>query len=100
MHNLRDPRVKNNFQVMLEDRLHCVTTAEPEEQRKQMKARLQETKAEVGGLSTRKFQNWFDEADKEIQELFEKKRSCHNYLLAKVNDQAAKTAYKTACSTF
>ena len=28
-----------------------------------------------------------------------KKRSCHNRLLAKPDDQAAKAAYKTACST-
>ena len=27
------------------------------------------------------------------------KRSCHNHLFAKPDDQAAKTAYKTACST-
>ena len=41
----------------------------------------------------------FDDADKEIQELLEKKCSCHNHLLAKPDEQAAKTAYKTACST-
>ncbi|WP_294032259.1 hypothetical protein, partial [Thiolapillus sp.] len=99
VHKLRDPRVKNNLQVMLEERLHCVTAAEPEEQWKQMKTILQETTAEVVGLSTRKHQDWFDEADKEIQELLEKKRSCHNHLLAKPDDQAAKAAYKTACST-
>ena len=28
-----------------------------------------------------------------------KKRSCHNRLLAKPDDQAAKAAYKTVCST-
>ena len=55
--------------------------------------------AEVVGLSTRKHQDWFDEADKEIQELLEKKHSCNNCLLAKPDDQAAKAAYKTACST-
>ena len=32
VHKLRDPRVKNNLQVMLEESLHCVTAAEPEEQ--------------------------------------------------------------------
>ena len=64
-----------------------------------MKTTLQESTVEVVGLSTRKHQDWFDEADKEIQELLEKKRSCHNHLLAKPVDQAAKTAYKTACST-
>ena len=60
---------------MLEERLHCVTAAEPEEQWKQMNTVLQETTAEVVGLSIRKHQDWFDEADKEIQELLEKKRS-------------------------
>ena len=56
--------------------------------------------AETVGLSTRKHQDWFDEANKEIQELLEKKRSCHNHLLAKPDDQAAKATYKTACSAF
>ena len=64
-----------------------------------MKTILQETTAEVVGMSTRKHQKWFDEADTELQELLEKKRSCHNHLLAKPNDQASKAAYKTACST-
>ena len=64
-----------------------------------MKTILQETTHEVVGLSTRKHQDWFDEADKEIQELLEKKRSCHSRLLAKPDDQIAEAAYKTACST-
>ena len=84
---------------MFEERLHCMTAAELEEQWKQMKTILQETTAEVVDLSTRKHQDWFDEADKDIQELPETKRSCHKHLLAKRNDQAAKAAYKTACST-
>ena len=77
---------------MLEERLHCVTAAEPEEHWKQMKTILQETTAKVVGLSTRKHQDWFDKADKEIQELLEKKHSCYNRLLAKPDDQAAKAA--------
>ena len=99
VHKLRDPRVRNNLQVMFEERLHCVTAAELEEQWKQMKTTLQETKAAVVGLSTRTHQGWFDEANKEIQELLEKKRSCHNHLFVKPDHQAAKAAYKTACST-
>ena len=47
-----------------------------------MKTILQETTAEVVDLSTRKHQDWFDAAGKEIQELLEKKRFCHNHLLA------------------
>ena len=46
-----------------------MTAAEPEEQRKQMKIILQETTVEVVGFSTRKHEDWFDKADKEIQEL-------------------------------
>ena len=44
---------------------------------------MQETTAEVFGLSIRKYQDWFDEADKEVEELLEKKLSCHNRLLVK-----------------
>ena len=80
--------------VLFMERLHCVTAAEPDEQGKQLKIILQETTAEVVDLSTRKHQNWFDEANKEIQEPFEKKRSCHNHLLAKHDDQAAKEIKK------
>ena len=54
---------------MLEEKLNCVTAAEPEDQWKQMKTILQETTAEVVGLSTSKLQDLFNEADKEIQEL-------------------------------
>ena len=85
---------------MLEERLHCVTAAEPVKQWKQMKTILQETTIEVVGLSTRKYQDCFNEEDREIQELLEKKRSCPNRLFVKPDDQAATAAYKTACSTF
>ena len=47
-----------------------------------MKTILQETTAEVVGLSTKKHEDWFDKADTEIKELLEKKCSCHNRLLA------------------
>ena len=97
VHTPRDPRVKNNLQVILEERLHCMTAAEPGEQRKQMKIILQETTAEVMGLSTRKHQDRFDKADKEIQELLKKKHFCHNHLLAKPDDQVAKAAYLQDC---
>ena len=68
-------------QVGLEERLHCVTDAEPEEQWKQMKI-----VAEVVGLLTREKQDWFDEADKEIQELLEKKCPCCSSLFAKPDE--------------
>ena len=68
---------------MSEERLHCVTAAEPEEQWKQMKTILHETTAEVVGLSTKKHRDWFDETGKEIKGLLEKNCSNHNHLLAK-----------------
>ena len=83
---------------MMEERLHCVTAAEPEEQWEQMKTILQETTTGVVDLSSRKHQDWFDEADKEIQELLEKKRSCHNRLLAKPDVKLLRL-HTTACST-
>ena len=51
---------------MLDERLHRVTAAEPEEEWQQMKTILQETTAEIVGLSPRKHQDCFDEANKEI----------------------------------
>ena len=78
---------------MLGERLQCMTATEPEEQWKQMEIILQETTAEAAGLLTRKHQDWIDETDKEIQELLKKKRSCHNHLLAKPDDQTAKDAH-------
>ena len=56
-HKLRNPRVKNNVEVMLKERLHCATAAKSEEKWKQMKTIKQETTAEVVGLSTRKHQD-------------------------------------------
>ena len=52
VHGLCGPRVKNNLQVMLEERLRCVTAADPEEQWEQVKTILQETMAEVVGQKT------------------------------------------------
>ena len=75
------------------------TAAEPAEQWKQMKTMLQETTAEIVGLSPKKHQDLFDEANREIRGLFEKIRSSHNDLLGTPDDQSAKAAHKTACST-
>ena len=62
-----------------------------------MKTILKETAAEVIGPFTRKHQDWFEVSG--IQQLLQKKHSCHNHLLAKPDDQTAKAVYKTACST-
>ena len=56
---------------MLDELLHCVAAAEPEEERKLIKTIVQETTAEVVGLSTRKHEDWFDEAHKEFKSFLE-----------------------------
>ena len=64
-----------------------MAAAEPEEQWERMKTILQETTAEVVGLSTRKHQGWFDETDMETPELFEMKAPativCLQYVMIK-----------------
>ena len=75
LHKVRDPRVKNNLQVMVVERLHYVTAAEPEEQWKQMTTMLQETTAEVLGFSSRKHQGWFDDKQVRKSESFLKRNA-------------------------
>ena len=58
---------------------------------------LQETTAEVASFTTRKNQDWFDENDVDIQELLQRKRSCHSRLLRTPVDQTAKVVYWEAC---
>ena len=60
---------------------------------------LQETTAEVAGFATKKNQDWFDENDAKIQELLQRKRSCHSRLLRTPVDQTAKAVYREACIT-
>ena len=76
-----------------------MTAVKPEEQWKQMKTILQEAADEVVGLSTWKHQDWSNAADKEIQELLGKKRSCHNHLLANPDDLTAKPAVHSKLSS-
>ena len=64
IHRLHDPKVKNNLQVKLEEKLHCVTAAEPKEHWTQIKTIPQETTVEDVGFLTRKHQDRFDGADK------------------------------------
>ena len=52
-----------------------MTAAEPEEQWKQMKTLLQEITAEVVGFSTRKGQDWLDEAGKALKTVIDPIRS-------------------------
>ncbi|KAK4329223.1 hypothetical protein Pmani_000450 [Petrolisthes manimaculis] len=72
---------------------------DPENEWQHLKTILQETTGEVNGFSSRKNKDWFDENDAEVEDLLKTKRSCHAKLLTYPNVQAAKAAYRTACST-
>lgn len=72
---------------------------DPEEQWQRLKTILQESAAKVAGFSSKKNRDWFDENDGEIQSLLQEKRASHARLLASKDDNAAKSAYRTACST-
>ena len=73
--------------------------SDPDKQWQHLKSFIQETVVEVAGFSNRKNRDWFDENDAEIQNLLQKKRSYHDRPLASNDDQAAKAAYRAACST-
>ena len=84
------------FQEKLENKVTSTTSAaEPEELWKDLKTTLQETAAEVGGFSTRKNKDWFDENDDEIQKLLDEKRFAYQRLLY----NPAKSTYRQAYST-
>ena len=99
MNGLHHPEIKADFQAKLAERLQYPPNPDPETQWQEFKTAVKETAAETLGFSTRTNRDWFDESDRAIQELLDKKRSCHNLLLSKPDDPAAKAAYRTACST-
>ena len=99
VHKLRDPRVKNNLQVMLEERLHCVTSAEPEEQWKQMKTILQETTADVVGCRPKNTETGLTKQIRTSKSCSKRNAPATIICLQKPDDQAAKAAYKITCST-
>jgi len=88
------------FQEKLKNKLtSAILAVEPEELWKDLKTTLQETAAEVGGFSTRKNKDWFDENDDEIQTFIDKKRFAYQTLLSNPDSQSAKSTYTQACST-
>ncbi|KAI8499112.1 hypothetical protein Bbelb_228760 [Branchiostoma belcheri] len=95
--------LKEEFQAKLDERLSRDEgqwqKEDPESQWQQLKTALQETTAQVVGYSTRKNRDWFDENDPEIEALLQRKRSCHQKVLFKPDDPAAKASYKVACNT-
>ena len=51
------------------------------------------------GPVSRKYQDWFDENDNEIQELLEEKHQKHKAYLRNISSVSSKTAYSNICKT-
>ena len=60
-----------------------------------IKKKAYDASFKVLGSVQRIHQDWFDQNDKEINDLLEKKRSMHKALLSDPNSQAKQTAYKS-----
>ncbi|XP_076442022.1 uncharacterized protein LOC143281001 [Babylonia areolata] len=101
--HLLDYVLEEEFRKELEDRLKAEVSSsqepDPEEQWQRLKTALQNSAADVAGFSTRKNRDWFDENDVEIQNLIQEKRASHARLLASKDDNTAKAAHRTVCST-
>ena len=65
---------------------------------KTIKTAVLHVSEEVLGFNTKINRHWFDESDKEIQELLEKKRSAYQGHLAKRSSPEKKAAFRITCS--
>lgn len=62
-----------------------------------MKTAILKTSVEVLGHAKKKNKDWFDENDKEIQQLLAKKRSAHQAHLAQPSCLVKKASFRGAC---
>ena len=97
-HLARKSEFEEELQTRQEKKELPVWETDPKHHWQQLKTILQKAAEKVGGLSTRKHKDWFDENDAEIQKLLQAKRSCHTKFFSRPDDHATKTAYRTACS--
>ena len=88
---------QSNLQSKLEDS-DSLTDPCPETLWAHLKTAILQSSEEVLGFSTKKNKDWFDENDKEIQQLLAKKRSAHQAHLAQPSCPVKKTAFRSACS--
>ena len=78
--SLQSAEVKADFQANLQSRLddpNSSTDLSPEEFWEHLKSSIQQSSEEVLGFSTKKNRDWFDENNKEIQELLARRRDLH-----------------------
>ena len=98
---LKSAEVRADFQSNLQSKLEdsdSLTDSCPETLWAHLKTAILQSSEEVLGFSTKKNKDWFDENDKEIQQLLAKKRSAHQAHLAQPSCPVKKTAFRSACS--
>ena len=98
---LKSAEVRADFQSNLKSKLEVsgfLMDPCPETLWAHLKTAIQQSSKEVLGYSTNKNKDWFDENDKEIQQLLVKKRSAHQAHLAQPSCPVKKTAFRSACS--
>ena len=99
--SLKSAEVRANFQSNLQSKLEdsdSLTDPCPETLWATLKTAILKSSEEVLELSTKKNKDWFDENDKEIQQLLAKKRSAHQAHLAQPSCPVKKSAFRSECS--
>nr|XP_054757380.1 uncharacterized protein LOC129263494 [Lytechinus pictus] len=101
LNKLQSAEVKAEFQVGIQAKLEnnsCLEDPSPETLWNSLKASILQSSEETIGFSIKKSRDWFDENNKEIQELLEKKRSAHQAHLSHPSCPVKKAAFRHICN--
>mgnify|MGYP000515452830 CR=1 FL=1 len=93
--------VKAKFQANLQqilDESPCTNDPSPSILWENLKSAILKTSEEVLGHTKKKNKDWFDENNKEIQDLLSKKRAAHQAHLAQPTYHVKKATFRQACS--
>ena len=93
--------VKAKFQADLQQKLDespCTDVPTPNILWENLKSAILKTSEEVLGHTKKKNKDWFDENDKEIQDLLSMKRAAHQAHLAQPTCPVKKATFRRACS--
>ncbi|XP_051651908.1 craniofacial development protein 2-like [Manacus candei] len=102
VNSLQSATVRDRFQANLQTRLENHSTdstdSSPETIWHHIKNSILQSSEESLGFSLKKNKDWFDENNREIQDLLRKKRTVHQAHLALPSCHARKPAFRLACS--
>ena len=93
--------MKAKFQANLQESLDespCTNDPSPSILWENLKSAILKTSEEVLGHTKKKNKDWFDENNKEIQDLLSKKRAAHQAHLAQPTCHVKKATFRRACS--